>query len=65
MRQLLEGMGKTLFFRSGNTPLVLSHAQVEARKRGKEYVDKNVCYILLYVLDSHENGLIKDSFVQS
>jgi len=26
-------MGKTLFFRSGNTPLVLSHAQVESRKR--------------------------------
>ncbi|KAJ7360105.1 hypothetical protein OS493_018089 [Desmophyllum pertusum] len=33
VRQLLEGMSKTLFFRSGNTPLVLSHAQVEARKR--------------------------------
>ncbi|XP_078349545.1 5-formyl-3-hydroxy-2-methylpyridine 4-carboxylate 5-dehydrogenase-like isoform X2 [Oculina patagonica] len=33
VRQILEGMGKTLFFRSGNTPLVLSHAQVEARKR--------------------------------
>ena len=36
MRQLLEGMGKTLFFRSGNTPLVLSHAQVESRKRGRQ-----------------------------
>ena len=34
VRQLLEGMGKTLFFRSGDTPLVLSHAQVESRKRG-------------------------------
>ena len=34
VRQFLEGMGKTLFFRSGNTPLVLSHAQVEERKRG-------------------------------
>jgi len=32
-RQFLEGIGKTLFFRSGNTPLVLSHAQVEERKR--------------------------------
>lgn len=35
VRQLLEGMGKTLFFRSGNTPLVLSHAQVESRKRAQ------------------------------
>lgn len=33
VRQFLEGMGKTLFFRSGNTPLVLSHAQVEERRR--------------------------------
>lgn len=36
VRQLLEGMGKTLFFRSGNTPLVLSHAQVEGRNRGRD-----------------------------
>lgn len=35
VRQFLEGMGKTLFFRSGNTPLVLNHAQVEERKRGQ------------------------------
>lgn len=35
VRQLLEGMSKTLFFRSGNTPLVLSHTQVEERKKAQ------------------------------
>ena len=35
VRTILEKMGKTLFFRSGNEPLILSEEQREERKRGK------------------------------
>ena len=34
VRTLLEGMGKTLFFRSGEEPLVLTEEQREVRKQG-------------------------------
>ena len=35
VRSLLERMGKTLFFRSGGEPLILSEEQREARKQGQ------------------------------
>ena len=37
VRTILEKMGKTLFFRSGNEPLILSEEQREERKRGKQF----------------------------
>lgn len=35
VREMLEKMGKTLFFRSGNHPLILSEEQREERKACK------------------------------
>ena len=35
VRTVLEKMGKTLFFRSGKDPLILSEDQREERKQGK------------------------------
>ena len=35
VRSLMERMGKTLFFRSGGEPLILSEEQREFRKNGK------------------------------
>jgi len=34
VRSLMERMGKTLFFRSGGEPLILSEEQREFRKNG-------------------------------
>lgn len=34
VRSLCERMGKTLFFRSGGEPLILTEEQREARKQG-------------------------------
>lgn len=36
---MLEKMGKTLFFRSGQEPLILSEEQREDRRHGKEFQD--------------------------
>jgi len=35
VRSLMERMGKTLFFRSGDEPLILSEEQRDFRKQGK------------------------------
>lgn len=35
----MERMGKTLFFRSGGEPLILSEEQREFRKNGTHYAD--------------------------
>jgi hypothetical protein len=35
VRVMLEKMGKTLFFRSGNHPLILNEEQREERKKCK------------------------------
>jgi len=36
VRSLMERMGKTLFFRSGGEPLILSEEQREFRKNGTQ-----------------------------
>ena len=55
VRTLLENMGKTLFFRSGEEPLILSEDQREARKKGNtgseifpyfRCVDKQSCFLI-------------------
>lgn len=39
VRGMLEKMGKTLFFRSGQEPLILSEEQREDRRHGKVFQD--------------------------
>ncbi|EDO41282.1 predicted protein [Nematostella vectensis] len=41
VQQFLEGKQKTLFFRSGKKPLVLSHSQVEDRKKAQRQQTRN------------------------
>ena len=36
VRMILEQMGKTLFFRSGDQPLILNEEQREARVQGRQ-----------------------------
>ena len=41
-RAMLERMGKTMFFRSGDHPRVLTEEQREERKQGKYNEEPNV-----------------------
>lgn len=52
VRLMLEKMGKTLFFRSGNHPLILSEEQREERKACKLRMDRQIdrYLMLLYLL---------------
>ncbi|XP_074650952.1 putative 3-hydroxybutyryl-CoA dehydrogenase isoform X2 [Tubulanus polymorphus] len=62
VRQLLEKMGKTLFFRSGGEPLILSEEQREERKKARMEQIKNTSglgYMLQHVVPalSHRGNL--------
>ena len=54
VRNLLERMGKTLFFRSGGEPLILSEEQRDARRQGgtptilitSSLYHSYVCYVM-------------------